>query len=69
MDPKACAHLFARGIEIAGGRGKLAERLHATPGDIDRWAAGEGQATAEVFLRLAEIFKQELLKTHENLIP
>ena len=58
------SRIFARAVEIVGGEHRLAEHLKVDSDDLTRWSEGNALPPAQVFLQLAEILKQELMKGH-----
>ena len=61
-DMSEYARLFSRAAEIMGGERRLAEHLKASREELEQWSSGSAQPPAPVFLKLAEIIKQELMK-------
>jgi ribosome-binding protein aMBF1 (putative translation factor) len=56
------SRIFARAAEIVGDEHRLAEHLKVDSDDLTRWSSGSALPPAQVFLQLAEILKQELMK-------
>jgi hypothetical protein len=65
MEANVYGRTFARAAEILGGEQQLADHLKVDLERLSHWAMGKAQPPAQVFIALAEILKQELLKTYE----
>ena len=48
-----------KAAELLGGREKLAEILHVTKAEIDRWIADQAKPPREIFLRIVDLILDE----------
>jgi hypothetical protein len=60
------SRIFARAVEIVGGEHRLAEHLKVASDDLTRWSSGSALPPAQIFLQLAELLKQELMKGYDS---
>lgn len=57
--------IFFRAAEILGGEQQLARHLNVGMEDLSRMALGEAYPSAEVYVRLADLLRREMLSSYE----